>query len=102
MKYEEALQLWGAKKLSEVYPRLAIDSATVHVGMQFDKGYVCCGGRDPDCYCSRAESPSASVRITAWTRDMSRQASVDIDAEDFDFATVLSEIIAVSDGALTA
>lgn len=57
MKYEEAIKLWAAKKLG-------IDPASVEsVWFDIDQGYQCCGGSDPDCYCSFAESPSLEANI---------------------------------------
>lgn len=94
MKYEDALQEWGAKKIQEKYCDIA--SRPIVVKMNFNEGYACCGGTDPDCYCSFAESPSAEVNIV--DRD---GRSVRIDAEDFDFAKVLGEIIEAGGGTVS-
>lgn len=103
MKYEDALREWGARKI-EGYngDRVKIDRSTVVVDMEFDEGYACCGGRDPDCYCSFAESPSANVSITGRESVQSRKAySASIDHYSFDFATILGEIVEASGGAVT-
>ena len=104
MKYEDALQEWGARKIETANWALTekIDRSTVKVEMEFDEGYACCGGRDPDCYCSFAESPSANVSITGRTSASSRKVySAEIDHYSFDFATVLREIVEASGGAVT-
>jgi hypothetical protein len=101
VKYDEALRLWGKQKIEDAerryYPSIDIDPASVSVGMDFNAGFACCGGRDPDCYCSFAESPSATVKITGEGRDL-RYHSTTIDADCFDFATVLGEILDVGGG----
>lgn len=103
MKYEDALREWGARKI-EAYNgnRVKIDRATVVVDMDFDEGYACCGGTDPNCYCSFAESPSAKVEITGRSTAQSRKNySASIDSCSFDFATILGEIVEASGGAVT-
>lgn len=108
MKYDEALRLWGKKRIEDHWAgsyrpvELDIDPATVTVTMDFNAGYACCGGSDPDCYCSFAESPSATVKIYGTTRDGWSGYNVDIDADDFDFASVLKEIVEAGDGHLVA
>jgi uncharacterized protein (DUF779 family) len=67
--------------------------------MEFNKGFACCGGSDPNCYCSLAESPSAEVRIHGIRGGYPVTAS--ISADDFDFAKVLGEIIDAADGSLS-
>jgi hypothetical protein len=59
MKYEEALKRWGAAKLE------IDDWQNVNVDFDIDEGFSCCGGNDPDCYCSYATSPSFEVVVTA-------------------------------------
>lgn len=93
MRYEDALNKWGASKLgTDAKPEAVI------VQFEFSEGYACCGGTDPSCYCSFYESPSAGVRIT----DASTGRWTSIDASDFDFVTVLAEIVAAGDGTLTS
>lgn len=103
MKYEEALAKWGEQQIRKRWYRgtlLSIDPATVLVTMKFNRGSYCCDGSD-GCYCSLAEDPSASVSITADTLDGGRVYCT-IDLEDFDFFTVLRELVEIADGAITA
>lgn len=93
MQYEMALKVWGAQRLST--EKNDVNPDTVSVGMEFNQGYACCGGSDPNCYCSYAQSPSAYVVIT------SGKLKVEIDVEDFDFAEILGEIVKAADGAVT-
>jgi hypothetical protein len=93
MQYEKALKVWGAKRLST--PRKTVNPDVVRVEMEFDEGYACCGGTDPNCYCSYAQFPSAKVVIMAGKE---RQT---IDVTDFDFAEILGEIVAAADGMIT-
>jgi hypothetical protein len=93
------LQLWGAKKLLNVYgmKNKIISPASVKVEMEFNEGYACCGGSDPDCYCSYAESPSANVAISGLTKD-GVQVQFTMNAQDFDFVTVLNEMNELAEG----
>lgn len=99
MKYEDALKEWGAQKLESTY-RLKVDRKTVRVEMTFKEGYACCGGRDPDCYCSFAESPSASVEVSAAVGG--RMYRYEIDHWSFNFTEVLREIVAAGGGTITS
>lgn len=83
--YEEAVRLWGIAKLRESGYGVD-DAAIVTVDFEFNEGYACCGGRDPDCYCSFAESPSASIAIK------SGHMSYEISSYSFDFVEILNEI----------
>ena len=96
MNYEEALKVWGANRLSD-WSGVKVNASSVTVVTEFEEGYACCGGNNPDCYCSYAESPSASVVITS--SETSNRCSIDLD--DFDFAVVLGEIVAAGNGTLT-
>lgn len=101
MNYEQALRLWGLRRLQAEYPRARdFDPESVTVEMQFNEGFACCGGRDPDCYCSYFESPSASVQIRGRSKS-ERIYTSSIDAADFNFARILGEIVDVGDGAIT-
>lgn len=105
MKYDEALKRWGAMKLA-TWNRMGIDAVdleTVRVDFTFDEGYACCGGSNPDCYCSFAESPSAKVEINGrGLGDRKRLYSWSMNVEEFDFATVLRELCEAGDGMIVA
>jgi hypothetical protein len=119
MRYDEALKVWGAKRLNDrraearalaatsAYFRASYDDrlgmepydpSTVSVTMNFDKGNPCCGGSNADCYCSQATSPTADVYITGRTfDDCFWSLTIDLD----DFATVLGEICDAAGGTMT-
>lgn len=101
MQYNDALREWGALKLEEYEKDVKIERSSVHVELDFKQGYACCGGRDPDCYCSFAESPSANVTIKGVDAKGHRY-NREIDHYSFDFATVLKEIVAAGGGTLTS
>lgn len=104
MQYEEALKRWGAQKLInpwtplKQYETVDIDSVTVE--FVFNEGYACCGGSDPNCYCSLAESPSADVYVTGRT-DLDRKLTYTMRATDFNFTEVLGEILCAAEGTMT-
>ena len=104
MQYEAALRLWGAQRLqADMGPNTKdreINLDTVKVDMVFSEGYACCGGSDPDCYCSFAESPSADVVITGVTKG-GRPRTTSISNYGFDFVTILGEIVNAADGKIT-
>jgi len=107
MNYQRALAAWGAARLRGACGGV-VDVESVNVEMIFEQGFACCGGKDPDCYCSYAESPRAEVLITGEQmfplsgRPAHGRVSVSIGLDEFDFATVLGEIVAAADGAVTA
>lgn len=108
MKYDEALEAWGALKLKEYRTDLqGLEFEAVSVSMDFSEGYACCGGRNPDCYCSFAEAPRAEVNIIGYVKEGSKYSdygavSRTIDLADFDFTTVLREICEAAGGAVKA
>lgn len=102
MDYKKALEMWGKAKLEAAYPNTSIDPATVYVNFDFQRGFACCGGRDPDCYCSMAESPTANVEIAGVEVRRYTSRSIAINVEDFDFVKVLGEIVNAGDGTLTS
>ena len=57
MNYQEALKRWGAYKVGTE------DWESIEVEFDFDSGWACCGGSDPDCYCSFAESASMQIVV---------------------------------------
>ncbi|QDK02675.1 hypothetical protein PP304_gp195 [Gordonia phage Phendrix] len=60
MKYEDAVKKWGAQKLDCYSVKY---DEVLDVEFEMDEGYACCGGRDPDCYCSLAEGASLKASI---------------------------------------
>lgn len=104
MNYEDALKEWGAIRLQQSYygtKGIEIDRKSVVVEMNFNPGYDCCGGKDPDCYCSFAESPSANVIIKGFGIRPKRNFSITIDADEFNFINILSEIVNAAGGTVT-
>lgn len=100
MKYEDALKCWGYRKLkSQLTPPESILMSDIEVRMVFVKGYNCCGGTDPDCYCSMAESPRADVEIWAKTTQ-GRNVYTNVDLGDFDFVGTLKEILEAANGSI--
>jgi len=104
MKYEEALEKWGALKLYSKYSNLSkeiSDVREVQVTFDFTAGYQCCGGSNDDCYCSFYESPRAEVFIRGVANEVnkgkSRKVNVyeNISLFDFDFATMIKELFEV-------
>jgi hypothetical protein len=105
MQYEEALRLWGKKMIEDKGSWFLdmgdkVDPDTVVVTMTFNEGYTCCNGTDPSCYCSFAESPRADVDIKAMSVN-GRCLGTSISVEEFDFVSVLKEIIMIGNGSVT-
>lgn len=99
MKYDEALKLWGAMKIAQNY-RLSVEQVkidTVTVIFEFDEGFECCNGFDPECYCSMATAPSAGVVIWADT-DLHGSLKWVLDVSSFDFIEVLNELVTLGGG----
>lgn len=99
MNYDLAVKLWGASRLNqryEGYREGTFIPDTVTVTFDFNEGYGCCGGSDPECYCSLAESARAEVNIQGKSSDGNYGYST-ISFEDFDLATVLREIFEASE-----
>ncbi len=99
--YNIALQMWGAKRLTDSYANSnvevnEVDLDSVKVSFEFDEGFACCAGSDPECYCSLVESPSADVVIGGRTTGGDYLHSVCIDADSFNFVEILNEIVTVS------
>lgn len=110
MKYEDALKIWGAKLVARqnmhdiLFEKIDLD--TVQVELDLEEGYACCGGSDPSCYCSFAESPSAHVLVSCkgvgiGKRRTSTYQAV-MDSDRFDFATVLKELCEIGDGNISS
>lgn len=69
MKYEDALKAWGKKQLEKDNPSYEVEHDSVHVSVETDPGYQCCGPNDWDngCYCSMAEGAYSYFSITGRT-----------------------------------
>ena len=95
MDYDLALKLWGRYRLNQAgYTNFDLDSVTVD--MYAEDGWNCCGGSNPDCYCSMVESASAGVEISAKMGKIRR--SLRIESYEFNFSEILQEILEVSEG----
>lgn len=44
-------------------------AATARIEMEVDEGFPCCGGSDPNCYCSMAVGPSQELVLTGYSDD---------------------------------
>lgn len=101
---EEAVALWGMRKLNDQAERWGktgrvTDPSSVSVSFDFSEGYACCGGADPNCYCSMAESPRADVYISSHE---SGAEDVQIPVSDFDLGSIVREVIAAAGGLVSA
>lgn len=100
MKYEDALKCWGYNKIKDqIHKDESVTMDDINVVMHFSKGFACCGGSNPDCYCSMAESPRADVEITVWTTK-GRYIYSCIGLGDFDFVATLKEILEAANGSI--
>jgi hypothetical protein len=102
LRYDEAVKVWGAGRLScwSCRDTARIDTSTVTVEFDFDEGYACCGGTDPSCYCSFAEAPRADVLICgSCVCGETARSSIGIDS--FDFHGILREIVESGGGTIS-
>jgi hypothetical protein len=100
MRYEDALKVWGAGKLSCYQCRkkfIGVAPSTVSVSMKFDEGHSCYG----HC-CSMGEPPSADVIILGTCRACGRECRSHISMWEFDFFTILGEIVVAGGGSVTS
>lgn len=74
----------------------------VTVVMDFNEGNPCCGGSDPDCYCSFEEAPSANVAISGYDDRPNSRNHLEylISYEDFSFLDILGQIVVAGGGTL--
>jgi hypothetical protein len=107
MKYEDALREWGARKI-EAVANVVIDRDSVKVEIEFDEGYACCGGYNEDCYCAMATSASASVEIRGYAlsdvvtgKKRKTQYGYSMSHYDWNFTTILGEIVEASGGSVS-
>lgn len=85
--YDEALKLWATSRLRAAGYEVT-NPDEVSVSFEFDSG----GGCDT---CGSSPSAEVVIRGPGWV-------SVSIEPDEFDFATVLGEIVAAGGGSLTA
>jgi len=93
LTYEDAVRKWGTGKLNG-YSNLRgkFDETSVSVNFVLDEGYACCGGSDPNCYCSFAESPSMKAYVSYKTLKGRTEKIV---ISYIDFAETLREVLEV-------
>lgn len=91
LPYDEQIKVWAAEKYN-----IPLDEITsVSMVSEFNEGYDCCGGRDPDCYCSLAESASMYLRVMV--NRINNPAKVDlIDMRFGDINKMIQEIFEAS------
>lgn len=87
MQYEDALKKWAADRYRDMYQK-EVDASTITVTMEFDAGWNCCGGLDPNCYCSMAEPPRAYIEVKSNGKHL-----FEISQYEFDFVEILQEIL---------
>lgn len=89
LAYEEAVRIWALKNMSRYKIRKEIVEDSVSVNFVLDEGFGCCGGTDPDCYCSFAESPSCKAEISFLTVKGKKEK---LELGYLDFADTVREI----------
>lgn len=93
ISYEEAARRWGIEKLKAYEGiRPILDETSVTVDFEMDPGYNCCGGSDPDCYCSFAESPQLTAVVSYRALGKTRGPKPSITITYIDFAATLREM----------
>lgn len=106
MQYEEALREWGARTIEKMHPRMKqiVLRPSVKVTFVFNEGNPCCGGTDPHCYCTQAESPSANIKISAYT-DKGNQFFESIEMSNYYgsllFTEILEQILEAGEGSIS-
>ncbi len=92
LTYEDAIKRWGIAKLNDYRPDIKgkFDEASVSVSFEIDRGYSCCGGSDPNCYCSFAESPSMEAYVLY--KDLKGKSGT-LEVAHIDFAETLREML---------
>jgi len=93
-EYEEISRRWALSKLSPLL-REKVSEESVTVDFVLDEGYNCCGGTDPNCYCSLATSPQMTAVISYLPRGRSSGAKLSITLNCIDFTETLREILSL-------
>ena len=92
MNYEEALREWGKRKLASYRVDLSqVDPASISVDFDLDPGYSCCGGSNPDCYCSFAEGASLEATVS-YRETKARSRTKSLRCGYLDFGETLREL----------
>lgn len=99
LTYDEAVQVWAKNYAAQDKSFKHKDAYKYRVDVEVNEGYACCGGRDPQCYCSYAESPSAYIGITITDGSILVKQ---IELRYKDMAEVVREIIVAGGGTITA
>lgn len=97
MTYEEAVIIWAEQQLEArrawgTNDRYSSLDTVSRVDFELDEGYRCCGGRDPDCYCSLAESPSFQAHLHGEYKGKKNSITLNY----IDFSDVLRELFEIS------
>ena len=82
---EEAIVAYAKTKFS------VTDIVRAEIYLETNQGFSCCGGRDPECYCSLAEGASSYLQLTAYDSNK-KHHTMQIHES---FATILEEIIKI-------
>lgn len=104
MQYQTALAIWGLKTLKAlgiVTSNATLSTHVIKVSTEINQGYSCCGGSDPDCYCSLAESPSLVALISCTPMGSAKATTTQEVAIDSDFTSFLGEVLKATEGTIT-
>lgn len=99
LTYDEAITEWGYRRLRQRYPKGQFERDSIAVSYEWDEGYQCCGGNDPYCCCSLAESPYNYVCVTAKRTDLKQPKVATIVDRYVEFDELVRELYAIGAGA---
>lgn len=97
LPYDDAVSKWGITIL-QAYPNIRkdLDESSVTVEFILNEGFSCCGGSNPECYCSYAETPSLKAVISYTLLKSSRSdRKLSIEYSHLDFSDTLRELFEV-------
>lgn len=85
--YDEQIVKWATKRYCIEQGRVT----SVKMTNEYNEGYACCGGTDPNCYCSFAESATMNLKVEVFQN--STRLEVDrIDMMYGDINKIIQEI----------